>query len=91
MVSSPASLFSQLNWSVRASMRGVTTEYRPTDETSGVVLAHHARPLPPMVLQASVGALRYTFDLCRVEGTVSVLSVEDDGKLSRFGVRWFPR
>ena len=40
--------------SIRASMRGVTTEYRPTNASSGVVVAHYARPLPPMVLR-SVG------------------------------------
>jgi hypothetical protein len=91
MGSTPASFFSHLNLSIRASMRGVTTEYRPTGETSGVVVARYAAPLPPMVQQASLGSLRYVFELARVTGTTTLLGVEDERRLARIGVSWQAR
>jgi hypothetical protein len=86
--SSPAQMFAKLNLSIQASMKGVTTKYRETGERSGVVTAFYAAPLPPMVMQASLGALRYTFDLCEVQGTVTLLHVEEGGCQSQFGVDW---
>ena len=85
---SPAGMFSRLNLSIRASMRGVTTDYRVTDEKSGIVIARYAKPLPPMVQQCSLGALRYVYELCRVDGTVNLLSLEDDRRLARIAVAW---
>jgi hypothetical protein len=87
----PSGLFSRLNLSIRASMRGVTTDYRATDDTSGVLTARYAKPLPPMVQQCSLGALRYVYELCRVEGTVNLLSIEDDRRLARIAVAWQKR
>jgi len=87
----PASLFSQLNLSIRASMRGVTTSYHAETRTKGVVLATYARPLPPMIQQVSLGALRYVYELCRVKGSVDLVSVENSGCLARIGVAWTPK
>jgi hypothetical protein len=91
LAASPAGMFSRLNLSIRASLRGATTEYRPTSEHGGIIVAHYAAPLPPMVLQTSLGALRYTYDLCKVEGTITLLSVEDGGRASRTAVGWRDR
>ncbi len=87
----PARMFSRLNLSIRASMRGVTTVYRSASDTSGVVLATYARPLPPMIQQVSLGSLRYVYEVCQVEGTVTLLGVESDGCVARIGVQWEPR
>lgn len=86
----PASLFSKLDRICAPIIQGKSFEYTPLTPTSGRLEIRSVDRVPRCVYVTWEGALRFAFDMTRVQGTVSPCRISPNGAGAVYDLSWQP-
>lgn len=86
--SSPATVFSRLNDSVKVAMQGVTTKWVAEGANAGRVTVRYPEAPPPVVHHSWRGIFRFAFELTGKQGQLTAHRYVDEGKTLELDVTW---
>lgn len=86
--STPDSLFKRLNESLRTVMKGVQTQWVAGTAKGGRLIITHPEEVREMSWPCWKGAMRFTFDMCRVTGQITERRDQSTPRTLVFDCSW---
>ena len=84
----PDTLLKRMNESLGTVMRGVTTQWQPASPTAGRLVITHPDVVRDVSWPCWKGSLRFIYDLCGVEGSITPMKQSASTKTLAFDCAW---